>query len=48
MTFVLIVTLLQKVVSQAEMLWERMKDVNDKEFPITHDGKLMDMLIDIQ
>ena len=30
--------LLQKVVSHAEMLWERMKDRGDKEFPMTHDG----------
>ncbi|XP_066030353.1 F-box DNA helicase 1 isoform X2 [Pocillopora verrucosa] len=31
---------IQKVVSHAHGLWERMKDQGDKEFPITHDGYL--------
>ena len=29
---------LQKVVSDADILWQLMKDV-DNEFPMTHDGK---------
>ncbi|XP_022801523.1 F-box DNA helicase 1-like [Stylophora pistillata] len=31
---------IQKVVSHAQALWERMKDQGDKDFPITHDGYL--------
>ncbi|KAL9960100.1 hypothetical protein ACROYT_G033506 [Oculina patagonica] len=31
---------IQKVVSHAELLWQRMRDQRDKDFPITHDGYL--------
>ncbi|XP_020615014.1 F-box DNA helicase 1-like isoform X2 [Orbicella faveolata] len=31
---------IQKVVSHAEGLWQRMRDPRDKDFPITHDGYL--------